>query len=141
VTQFSQDKIYQFFVQGGKRIEMPESKIDGVTGNAVTPEFCTNQFKAFDDRDRWAEVGGFPQMNKALQGKWVLVMSLWDDVRFPYPGLAIVCANAFPSTTPTCSGSTRPTRPRRRARLVPPVATARRPPVSRPTSRASRALR
>jgi cellulose 1,4-beta-cellobiosidase len=79
VTQFSNNKIQQFFVQNNKRIEMPNSSIDGVEGNALTPEFCTNQFKAFDDRDRFAEVGGWSKMNDALSGKWVLVMSLWDD--------------------------------------------------------------
>lgn len=58
---------------------MPNSTISGVSGNAVTPEFCTAQFKAFGDRDRFSEVGGFSKLNSALSGKWVLVMSLWDD--------------------------------------------------------------
>ena len=80
VTQFSKNKIYQFFVQGGKKIDMPDSKIDGVSGNAITPEYCKAQFQAFGDRDRFNEIGGWDQMNNALNGKWVLVMSLWDDV-------------------------------------------------------------
>ncbi len=60
---------------------MPNSTIPGVTGNAVTPEFCEAQFKAFGDADRFAQTGGWSKMNDALSGKWVLVMSLWDDVR------------------------------------------------------------
>ncbi|KAF0316738.1 cellulose -beta-cellobiosidase [Colletotrichum asianum] len=79
VTQFSSNKVAQYFVQNGKKIEMPQSAISGVTGNAVTPEFCTAQMKAFGDRDRFSEVGGFSQMNSAFSGKWVLVMSIWDD--------------------------------------------------------------
>ncbi len=80
---------------------MPESAIDGVTGNAVTPEFCTAQFQAFDDRDRFSEVGGWGKLNAALGGKWVLVMSLWDDVRFYPPSIS------DPILPPA---STRPTR-------------------------------
>lgn len=36
--------------------------------------------KAFGDRDRFEEVGGFAQLNKALTVPMVLVMSIWDDV-------------------------------------------------------------
>ena len=59
---------------------MPNTTIDGVSGNALTPDYCKSQFTAFGDRDRFDEVGGWDQMNQALAGKWVLVMSLWDDV-------------------------------------------------------------
>ncbi|KAF6806545.1 exoglucanase 1 precursor [Colletotrichum sojae] len=79
VTQFSNNKVAQYFVQGGKKIQMPNSAVSGVSGNAVTPEFCSAQFKAFGDRDRFSEVGGWSKLNSALGGKWVLVMSLWDD--------------------------------------------------------------
>ena len=87
VTEFSTGKIHQWFIQDGKKIDMPESKIDGVTGNVLDDNFCKNQFKAFDDRDRFNEMGGWTAMNSALSGKWVLVMSLWDDVS---------CHSAFP---------------------------------------------
>lgn len=60
---------------------MPETTVEGVSGNQLTEEFCKNQFVAFDDRDRFNEVGGWAKMNEALRGEWVLVMSLWDDVR------------------------------------------------------------
>ncbi|UQC81524.1 glycosyl hydrolase family 7 [Colletotrichum lupini] len=43
----------------------------------VVTQFSNN--KAFGDRDRFSEVGGFSKLNSALSGKWVLVMSLWDD--------------------------------------------------------------
>lgn len=79
VTQFQENKITQFFVQNGVKHEMPESTIEGVPGNTVNPEFCKAQFQAFDDRDRFNEVGGWDKMNEALRSPWVLVMSLWDD--------------------------------------------------------------
>ena len=82
VTQFQQNKLTQFFVQNGKKIEIPAPKFDGIPqdSSAITPEFCTAQFKAFGDRDRFSEVGGFAQLNQALSVPMVLVMSIWDDV-------------------------------------------------------------
>ena len=72
----------QFFVQDGKNIEIPPPSVDGVPAesSAITPEFCDAQFKAFDDRNRFSEVGGFDQLNQALALPMVLVMSIWDDV-------------------------------------------------------------
>ncbi len=82
VTQFKENKLTQFFVQNGKKIDIPAPKFDGIPqdSSSITPEFCTSQFKTFGDRDRFAEVGGFPQLNKALAVPMVLVMSIWDDV-------------------------------------------------------------
>lgn len=81
VTQFQEKKVTQFFVQNGKKIEIPAPTYEGISdSSAITPEFCTNQFKVFDDRDRFSEVGGFPQLAKAFQVPMVLVMSIWDDV-------------------------------------------------------------
>ncbi|PKS05014.1 hypothetical protein jhhlp_008380 [Lomentospora prolificans] len=79
VTQFKESEIYQFFVQDGKKIDMPETTIEGVSGNRLNEAFCKDQFAAFGDRDRFNEVGGWSKMNEALNGEWVLVMSLWDD--------------------------------------------------------------
>lgn len=59
---------------------MPETTVEGVSGNELNEEFCKNQFEAFGDRDRFNELGGWSKMNEALRGEWVLVMSLWDDV-------------------------------------------------------------
>ena len=77
---------------------MPETTVEGVSGNQITDEFCKNQFVAFDDRDRFNEVGGWSKMNDALRSEWVLVMSLWDDVSkgpvvdltFWFPGQCIL---------------------------------------------------
>lgn len=81
VSQFRENKLSMFFVQNGKKIEVPAPQIEGVPGDTsdITPEFCTSQFQAFGDRDRFAEVGGFSQLNAALRIPMVLVMSIWDD--------------------------------------------------------------
>jgi cellulose 1,4-beta-cellobiosidase len=85
VSQFKENRLTQYFIQGGKRIDIPASTWDGVPQDSsnITPEFCTAQFKAFGDRDRFAEVGGFEQLNTALRVPMVLVMSIWDDVSCP----------------------------------------------------------
>lgn len=119
-------------MQNGKKIEIPAPTYSGISSSsAITPEFCTNQFKVFDDRDRFSEVGGFPQLNKALDVPMVLVMSIWDDVsltssinHFGEGRELMIC-----SITPTCSGLTQLTRQRRLALQVLLGETARNPRV------------
>ncbi|RYP58661.1 hypothetical protein DL769_008847 [Monosporascus sp. CRB-8-3] len=80
VSRFENNKLTQFFVQNGKKIEIPGPTWEGLpASSAITPELCENQFKVFNDRDRFGECGGFPQLNRALQVPMVLVMSIWDD--------------------------------------------------------------
>ncbi|KAI5862514.1 glycoside hydrolase family 7 protein [Durotheca rogersii] len=80
VTRFEQNKMSQFFVQNGRKIEIPGSTYEGLPASSnITPEFCSKQFEIFGDRDRFSEVGGFDQLNKALALPMVLVMSIWDD--------------------------------------------------------------
>lgn len=79
MTQFKENEIHQFFVQGGQAIDMPNSTIAGVPGNRLDTDYCSTQFNATNSRDRFDEVGGWPTFNQALSSPWVLVMSLWDD--------------------------------------------------------------
>ncbi|KAL2195598.1 glycoside hydrolase family 7 protein [Corynascus similis CBS 632.67] len=81
VTQFEENKLTQFFVQDGQRIDIPGPKHEGIAGDsaAITPELCSSMFEAFGDRDRYSEVGGFEAINDALNQPMVLVMSIWDD--------------------------------------------------------------
>ncbi|KAK4118531.1 glycoside hydrolase family 7 protein [Parathielavia appendiculata] len=81
VTRFERNKLTQFFVQNGQKIEIPAPTWDGLPqdSSAITPELCSSMFQVFDDRDRFAEVGGFEQLNQALTVPMVLVMSIWDD--------------------------------------------------------------
>jgi len=86
VSQFTPDKLTMFFLQDGKKIEMPAPKWEGIPqdNGDLTPAFCSNAPAAFGDRDRFEEVGGFSQLNAALQVPMVLVMSIWDDVSLPF---------------------------------------------------------
>ncbi|KAI1776803.1 glycoside hydrolase family 7 protein [Hypoxylon cercidicola] len=80
VTQFTNDKLTQFFVQDGKKIEIPAPALDGFpSSSSITPEYCTAEVTAFGDRDRFTEVGGFSQLNEVWSMPLVLVMSIWDD--------------------------------------------------------------
>ncbi|KAK4223144.1 glycoside hydrolase [Podospora fimiseda] len=81
VSRFQDNRLEQFFVQNGRKIEVPAPTWDGIPNDssAITPEFCSAQFSVFDDRDRFAEVGGFDALNAALRVPMVLVMSIWDD--------------------------------------------------------------
>lgn len=84
VSQFQENKLTQFFVQNGAKIEIPAPKHEGLPqdSSAITPELCSAMPQVFGDRDRFAEVGGFDALNKALAVPMVLVMSIWDDVSF-----------------------------------------------------------
>jgi len=79
VTQFPRGEIKQFFVQNGKKIEMPDTTWDGIQGNSLTVDLCKNTKTVFGDRDRFNEVGGMSGMTQALSQPMVLVLSLWDD--------------------------------------------------------------
>jgi cellulose 1,4-beta-cellobiosidase len=80
VTQFANDKVSQFFVQNGKKIVIPGPTDESISSTSdITPEYCANAYQAFGDRNRFEEVGGFAQLNKALAVPMVLVMSIWDD--------------------------------------------------------------
>ncbi|KAK4139078.1 glycoside hydrolase [Dichotomopilus funicola] len=81
VTQFEENKLTQFFVQDGQKIEIPAPTWEGLPtdSSSITPELCSALFTTFDDRDRYSEVGGFDAINDALSKPLVLVMSIWDD--------------------------------------------------------------
>jgi cellulose 1,4-beta-cellobiosidase len=82
VTQFlgsPLNEIKRFYVQNGKTYANSDSKINGVTGNSVTPAFCDAQKAAFGDTYSFKDQGGFQSMSDAMSKGMVLVMSLWDD--------------------------------------------------------------
>lgn len=88
VTQFLTDtgtasgtinEIKRFYVQNGVTYANSQSTIPGITGNSITPAYCTAQKTVFGDTNTWATHGGFTSMTNAMKGGMVLVMSLWDD--------------------------------------------------------------
>lgn len=125
ITRFSPDRMYQVFIQDGRTIEVPGAKWAGVPETSeITPEYCERQFAVFNERDRFNEVGGYPQLNAALNIPMTLVMSIWSDVSFPLlrPQASEHAKLMFrDSTTPICSGSTQPTLPRGLESRVPNV--------------------
>jgi len=157
VSQFSPDKLTMFFIQNGQKIEMPAPKWEGIPqdNGDLTPAFCSNAPAAFGDRDRFEEVGGFSQLNAALQVPMVLVMSIWDDVSATNSTQdTYYCTYSPPplpthtprkekgkekltpiSTTRICFGSTPSTPLRRRASPVPLVVLVLRTLVSPPRSK------
>ena len=75
----------QFFVQGGKKIEIPAPTFEGISDSAnITPELCTNSQKVFGEFNRFDDVGGWAPLNEALRIPMVLVMSIWDDVSLSF---------------------------------------------------------
>ena len=48
----------------------------------MSEEYCKNKAEVFEERDRFNEetVGGWPSLQEALRGEWVLAMSIRDDV-------------------------------------------------------------
>ncbi|KXH35616.1 glycosyl hydrolase family 7 [Colletotrichum salicis] len=80
ITRFAPDRMYQVFIQDGNTIEVPGAKWEGVPETSeITPEYCERQFAVFNERDRFNEVGGYPQLNAALNIPMTLVMSIWSD--------------------------------------------------------------
>ena len=69
-------------MQDGKRIDTPDSSIEGVPGNTLSEEYCKSKAEVFEERDRFNEekVGGWASIQEALRGEWVLAMSIRDDV-------------------------------------------------------------
>jgi cellulose 1,4-beta-cellobiosidase len=85
VTQFigsgTLTEIRQFFIQGGKKIPMPNSTWPTLTGyNSLTPDMCVAAKAEFGDTDYFTQRGGFTAFTTAVSKGMVLVMSLWDDV-------------------------------------------------------------
>ncbi|OLN96277.1 Exoglucanase 1-like protein 2 [Colletotrichum chlorophyti] len=80
ITRFEADGMYQVFKQDGNTITVPGAKWDGIPEtDRLTDDFCRAAPIVFDERDRYNEVGGLPQLNNALQLPMVLVMSIWSD--------------------------------------------------------------
>ena len=71
----------RFYLQDGKTIHSPPSKILGPSGNeSITDNFCKHTKHLFGDIDDFAAKGGNAQMGRSLDAGHVLALSLWDDV-------------------------------------------------------------
>jgi cellulose 1,4-beta-cellobiosidase len=80
VTQFESGAMRQFFVQNGRRIDIPAPTHDGLPQSAdISPELCDVVFDVFEDYDRYKEVGGWQALSEATALPQVLVLSIWAD--------------------------------------------------------------
>jgi cellulose 1,4-beta-cellobiosidase len=72
--------IKRFYIQNGKKIEFPATKIDGLGPyNSINNDNCGSQKKVFGEPQSFASKGGMKAMGEALKRGMVLVMSIWDD--------------------------------------------------------------
>ena len=73
-------EIKQFYVQNGKKIEVPPTKIPGLGPyNSLTNQNCQAQKSVFGEAPNFLSKGGMKTMGEAMKRGMVLVMSLWDD--------------------------------------------------------------
>lgn len=74
-------EVRRFFVQDGKKIEHPESKVPGASKqfDSITDEMCSEFKNIWEDPNDYQKKGGMKKMSDALGRGMVLVMSLWDD--------------------------------------------------------------
>jgi cellulose 1,4-beta-cellobiosidase len=81
VTRFDEKRVTQFFIQDGKKIEVPSPKLPGFPPeNGITNDYCKAKVVNFDDKDRFTSVGGFEKHIDALRRPMVMAMSITDDV-------------------------------------------------------------
>jgi cellulose 1,4-beta-cellobiosidase len=81
VTQFIGNpvtEIRRYYVQNGVLIPTPATTQAGLSGNSITPAYCTAEGTVFNDTS-FETKGGFASMNSAFEAGMVLVLSLWDD--------------------------------------------------------------
>ncbi|KAK4203477.1 family 7 putative glycoside hydrolase [Triangularia verruculosa] len=78
VTRWEEDRQYQFFIQDGKRIDVPGPTLEGLPKKAgLTEEMCATQADVFSERYSWAEHGGWAtHRRQVLDRPMVLVMSI-----------------------------------------------------------------
>ncbi|KAK0721262.1 concanavalin A-like lectin/glucanase domain-containing protein [Apiosordaria backusii] len=78
VTRWEEDRQYQFFIQDGKRIDVPTPVWDGLPKqNGLSEEMCAVQAEVFSERDSWAEHRGWEtHRRQVLNRPMVLVTSI-----------------------------------------------------------------
>jgi cellulose 1,4-beta-cellobiosidase len=93
-------EIKQWYVQDGKRIDQPDAKVPGLSGNSQTDEYCQAQKKAFGDDDDFTRKGGLKRMGAALERGMVLTISLWDDIAVKMNWLDSIGDESLPEDAP-----------------------------------------
>ncbi|CAP62187.1 uncharacterized protein PODANS_5_12770, partial [Podospora anserina S mat+] len=78
VTRWEEDHQYQFFIQDGKRIDVPAPTWDGLPKQSgLSKEMCDVQANVFMEQDIWAVHNGWPtHQRQVLSRPMVLVTSI-----------------------------------------------------------------
>ncbi|KAK4675294.1 hypothetical protein QC764_512770 [Podospora pseudoanserina] len=78
VTRWEEDRQYQFFIQDGKRIDVPAPTWDGLPKQSgLSKEMCDVQANVFMEQDIWAVHNGWPtHQRQVLSRPMVLVTSI-----------------------------------------------------------------
>lgn len=67
VTRFTETNITQFFIQDGRKIEIPVPAWDGLPKEAgLSADMCAKQPEVFNERDSFGMKGGWDQNLKQL---------------------------------------------------------------------------
>lgn len=81
ITRFDDARVYQIFIQNGKRIDAPAPEWDGLPKeDALSADICSKSAKVFEERDRFAEGGGWNTHKEVLSRPMVLSLSINTDV-------------------------------------------------------------
>ncbi|KAG9229927.1 exo-cellobiohydrolase [Amylocarpus encephaloides] len=73
--------INRLYIQNGTKIKNPVSKVDGILGDSITRDFCTNQKAVFGDSNKFDKFGGLSKITEVLMRGMVMVIGLEDDRR------------------------------------------------------------
>ncbi|KAK0624437.1 cellobiohydrolase from Melanocarpus Albomyces complexed with Cellotetraose [Immersiella caudata] len=80
ITRFEEDRVYQIFVQDGKRIDTPAPEWEGIPKQSgLTAEMCETATNVFEELDRFGSNGGWKTHNELLSRPLVLAMTINTD--------------------------------------------------------------
>lgn len=81
MTRFDTTAVTQFFIQDGKRIEVPAPAWDGFPNHSgLSAEMCSSAAEVFNERDFFNSTEDWTAYQKLLSRPMVLSMSIDDDV-------------------------------------------------------------
>ncbi|KAI9166322.1 Exoglucanase 1 [Paramyrothecium foliicola] len=80
VTRFEEERVTQFFIQDGKKIEVPSAQAEELPDESgLSKDYCRAKQSLFDEPDRFDQVGGFSKHQEAVRTPMVLTMAITDD--------------------------------------------------------------
>lgn len=105
VTRFSETNVTQFFVQDGRRINVPTPfGLPGLPPEAgLSDDMCFTQPAVFEERGRFTEIGGWlKHIKQILTQPMVLTFSIGVDVSHQLSIYFKSCSQSSYALTQTC---------------------------------------